>query len=136
MSESSTQHVSWPLSLEIDSITTALTVMTHINAACNPFSYESWLPLCNIEACRNANKTRHKFAICEACGSGNRIVRRAGDHAVRVLGRMTTTSQWTTSHRSRWAEALLLQAVEGQGTGPGRSARLGPPAEAQPSGSD
>ena len=96
MSESSAQHVSWPLSLEIDSITTALTVMTHINAACNPFSYESCLPLCNIEACRNANEMRHKFAIYEACGFGNRIVRRAGDHAVRDLGRYVDNNQTPT----------------------------------------
>jgi hypothetical protein len=44
----------------------------------------------SINACRNMNGTRHAFAIHEGCGSGNPVLRRGGNHAVRVLGRNAT----------------------------------------------
>jgi hypothetical protein len=86
----SAQQVSLPLSLETDSTTTALALVTHINAACDPFSSESWPSLCDIKACRNVNGMRHAFAIRDVCGSGNPVLRRGGDHAVRVSGRNAT----------------------------------------------
>jgi hypothetical protein len=88
----SAQQVSLPLSLETDSTTTALALVTHINAACDPFSSESWPSLCDIKACRNVNGMRHAFAIRDVCGSGNPVLRRGGDHAVRVSGRKTTVT--------------------------------------------
>jgi hypothetical protein len=59
-------------------------------SACDPFSSESWPYLSDIEACRNVNGTRHKFAIHDVGGSGNPVLRRGGDDAVRVSGRKAT----------------------------------------------
>jgi hypothetical protein len=90
MSASSTQQVRLPLSLEINSTTTALAVMTPINAVYDPCSCESWPSRCDIEARRHVNEMRHTFAIHDVGGSGNPVLRRGGHHAVRVLGRQAT----------------------------------------------
>jgi hypothetical protein len=69
---------------------TALTVMTHINAVYDSFSCESWPTLSEIKTRRNADGMRQAFAIHDVGRSGNLGLRRGGDHAVRVLGRITT----------------------------------------------
>jgi hypothetical protein len=90
MSASSAQHVNSRLNVETDSPTTALAMMTHINATRDPCSRESWPSRCDIEACRHVNGTRHIFAIHDVGGSGNPVLRRGGHHAIRVLGRKAT----------------------------------------------
>ena len=65
-------------------------MMTPIQATCGPFSRESWPTLCDIEACRNLNGTRPACAIHDVCGSGNPVLRRLGNHTVRVLRRKAT----------------------------------------------
>ena len=50
----------------------------------------------SITACRHVNGMRHAFAIHDGCGSGNPVLRRGGDYAVRLLGRYVDNNNTPT----------------------------------------
>jgi hypothetical protein len=50
----------------------------------------------SIDACRDVNGMRHAFAIHDRCGSGNPVLRRGGDYAVRLLGRYVDNNNTPT----------------------------------------
>ena len=111
--------------------------MTHINPVYDPFSCESWPTLRDIETRRNANEMRHKYVIHDVGRSGNPVLRRGGNDAVRILGRKVlrvtvTVRQQLTDRFPRTFVQHLPQTppyggcpcLEYQWVGTGRTAEL------------